>query len=249
MLQPKHVVSLSRALSKLGYCSRAQAEKLIVERKVSVNGRIIVQPALRVDPSIDTIQVEAQPLTSKKEFIYLLMNKPAGIVTTRADERGRKTVFDLLPKGKPFIFPVGRLDKETSGALLFTNDSQLGERLTNPGSRVPKTYRVVADGTVSQDSLEKIGKGIRIEEKYTTLPASVANIIHNETSTCCDVTIVEGKNRQIRKMFEAIGHLVVALQRISIGPLQLGLLPVGGTRLLTKQEITQLQKSGSQWLR
>ena len=92
-----------------------------------------------------------KPLTVKKEFIYLLMNKPAGIVTTRADERGRKTVFDLLPKGKPFIFPVGRLDKETSGALLFTNDSQLGERLTNPDSKVPKTYRVVAEGTVSED--------------------------------------------------------------------------------------------------
>ena len=164
-------------------------------------------------------------------------------MTTRADERGRKTVFDLLPEGKTFIFPVGRLDKETSGALLFTNDSQLGERLTNPDSKFPKTYRVVAEGSIREEALEKIRKGINIEEMYTTLPAGVTNVTHNETSTGCDVTIVEGKNRQIRKMFETIGHRVIALQRISIGPLRLGSLPVGDTRRLTNQEIMQLRKT------
>ncbi|MGA7160677.1 MAG: pseudouridine synthase [Bacteroidota bacterium] len=245
MAKLKRAVSLSRALSKLGYCSRSQAEKFIVDKKVSVNGIIVIQPALRVDPLIDKIQVDGRPLAGKKEFIYLLMHKPVGIVTSRSDERGRNTVFDLLPKGKTFIFPVGRLDKETSGALLFTNDSQLGERLTNPASKVPKAYRIVAQGNVDDGSLRKIERGIEIEQNYTTLPASVTNVIRHETSTGCDVTIIEGKNRQIRKMFEAIGHRVVTLQRASIGPLELGSLPVGSTRPLTMQEVTQLRKKDS----
>jgi pseudouridine synthase len=244
-VEPNRVVSLSRALSKLGYCSRAQAEKLIIEKKISVNGKIVSLPAFRVDPWYDKIQVEAQALTVTKEFIYILMNKPVGVVTTRADERGRKTVFDLLPKEKTFIFPVGRLDKDTSGALLFTNDSQLGERLTNPGSKVPKTYRVVAEGSIGERAFGEIRKGIRIEEEYTTLPADVANVIHNETSTVCDITIVEGKNRQIRKMFEAIGHRVILLHRISVGPLRIGALPVCASRRLTIKEISQLRKRGS----
>lgn len=142
----------------------------------------------------------------------------------------------------PFIFPVGRLDKETTGALLFTNDSQLAERLANPESKFPKKYHVVAEGIVDEASLRLIREGINVEGKYITLPASVANVVRSKFSTECDITIVEGKNRQIRKMFEAIGHPVVGLSRISIGPLALGSLPSGAARRLTQEEVGLLHR-------
>ena len=245
MEKPKRVVSLSRALSKLGFCSRKSAEELIMNNRVSVNGRTVIQPSLRVDPSRDHIRVDGELVAERKEFIYILMNKPTGIVTTRADERGRKTVFDLLPKQETFIFPVGRLDKETSGALLFTNDSQLGEQLTNPQIEVPKTYHVEAGGIITDSDIQVLRKGVEIEKGVTTLPAEVSNIVRGNVITTCDITIVEGKNRQIRKMFEAIGYPVISLRRTSIGPLRLGALSEGLTRRLTQSEVHQLHTYAS----
>ena len=243
MSEPKRAVSLSRALSKLGLCSRSEAEELVSEKRVSVNGRIVSRPAIRVDLLRDRISVDAKPVARRKEFIYVVLNKPTGVVTTRADERGRRTVFDLLPCEKTFIFPVGRLDKETSGLLLFTNDSQIGEQLTNPVSKVQKTYRVTAEGMITEKSLDTMRRGISIEEGCTTLPAFVGNVVQEGALTSCDVTIVEGKNRQVRKMFDRIGHPVVSLQRISIGPIRLGSLALGSFRYLAADEIVQLRKS------
>ncbi len=243
MAESKRAVSLSRALSKLGLCSRSEAEVLVSEGRVSVNGKVVSRPAIRVDLLRDRISVDTKPLARRKEFIYLAMNKPAGIVTTRSDERGRRTVFDLLPREKTFIFPVGRLDMESSGLLIFTNDSQIGERLTNPKSKIQKTYRVAAEGLIAESSLHALRNGMTMDEGWTTLPALVENVVYKSATTSCDVSIVEGKNRQVRKMFERIGHPVISLERISIGPFQLGSLASGTYRYLTPVEIVELRKS------
>lgn len=247
--KPNRVVSLPRALSKLGYCSRSQAEKLVVNGEVSVNGKVITSPSFRVDPAIDSLSVSGEVVGRKKEFVYLLFNKPVGIVTTRSDERGRKTVYDFLQqsegefslKSVSHLFPVGRLDKDSSGALLITNDSQLGERLTNPDSKVPKTYEVVCKGVLSQKAIETLRNGVLLGDGYKTLPTTVSKIKSLNDKTWCEITIVEGKNRQIRRMFESIGSTVITLKRISIGSLKLGGLPVGKIRELTKEEVKELK--------
>lgn len=241
----KRIVSLPRALSKLGYASRRQAERLIVEGIVSVNGKVIRSLSFRVDPAVDDIVVNGETLNKKKEFIYLLFNKPAGVVTTRNDERGRKTVYDFLNtsafKSTSHLFPVGRLDKDTSGALLFTNDSQLGEKLTSPKSKFPKTYEIICEGRLNAESESRLTNGVTLTDGYTTLPALLQHIRRQSNSTMCQITIVEGKNRQIRRMFETVGHPVIQLRRISIGPVQLGSLAEGTFRRLTSEEVKQLK--------
>jgi len=246
----KRVVSLPRALSKLGYTSRRQAERMITDGVVSVNGKVIRSLSFRVDPAVDDIVVKGERLSKKKEFIYLLFNKPAGVVTTRSDERGRTTVYDYLNASKfkstLHLFPVGRLDKDTSGALLFTNDSQLGEKLTNPKSKFPKTYEIICKGNLDAESQSRLTNGITLTDGYTTMPALLRHLRRQNDSTLCELTIVEGKNRQIRRMFEAIGHPVIYLRRISIGPVKLGSLAEGTFRRLTEEEIQQLNNFTTQ---
>ncbi len=254
MNQPKRVVSLPRTLSKLGYCSRSQAEKLVANGSVSVNGKIATSLSFRVDPALDKIAVHGESVDKKKEFVYLLLNKPLDVVTTRNDERGRKTVYDLLNQkgnghrnddrhpGKSFLFPAGRLDKDTSGALLMMNDSQLGEKLTNPESKFPKSYEVVCEGILTRAMLSDVADGIELDDGYKTLPAKISKLYSEHNFSRCEITIVEGKNRQIRRMFEAIGHPVIELKRIAIGSLKLGNLPLGKFRELNEEEIEMLKK-------
>ncbi len=227
-------VSLVRALSKLGYTSRSRAAGLVEQGLVKVNGRVMRDPSFRCSLSHDRISVDEHRL-KKPDFLYIMMNKPAGIVTTRSDEKGRRTVYDILGEIGQWVFPVGRLDKETSGLLLFTNDTQFGEKITNPASKIEKTYRVVMDAGIRDEDLEQFRRGMQItEERF--LPAKVKRIGPSEF----EMTIREGKNRQVRRMCEALGYEVVKLQRIALGRYLIGDLKEGEWKKIGKEEIVQV---------
>ncbi len=227
-------VSLARAISKLGHSSRTQAAEAIGAGRVRVNGTVVRDPSFRCSMSADTIVVDGRVI-SKRSPVYIAMHKPSGVVTTRSDEMGRKTVYDVLGDAGRWVFPVGRLDRETSGLLLLTNDTRFGERLTNPASKVRKTYQVGLDKSVSDEDLRRIRAGIRVDAaRY--LPAEIRRT--GETSV--EMTIVEGKNRQIRRIFEFLGYRVLFLSRRKIGTLSLSSLPSGEWRYLKDSEVRAL---------
>ncbi|MCG3112614.1 MAG: rRNA pseudouridine synthase [Candidatus Manganitrophus sp. SB1] len=228
-------MSLGRALSKLGFTSRSQARPLIESGRVSVNGRLIRNPEVRVDPDREVIRVDGQIIRSAAP-VYLMMHKPKGVVTTRSDERERKTVYDLLGKDEQWLFPVGRLDKETSGLLLLTNDTQWGNRITAPESKVSKIYHVKLNRQISENDLERLRSGVVLEEGQTA-PAEATRLRQAEGKECISLALREGRNRQVRRMCEALGYQVEDLIRVRIGDLALGDLPTGGHRPLTPAEV------------
>jgi 23S rRNA pseudouridine2605 synthase len=228
-------VSLARAISKLGFASRSQAAKMIGEGRVEVNGEVVTDPSARVTMEDDRVAVDGRTL-EEKEFLYILFHKPTGCVTTRSDERGNKTIYDYLGGIDAWVFPVGRLDKETSGLLLLTNDHRLGELLTNPGSKVGKTYRVTLDRPIETAHLRLFEEGMELKGERL-LPA----LISERRGNIFDMTIVEGRNRQIRRMCEALGYSVEALQRIRIGALPLGSLEPGTWKKANRSEIQLMQ--------
>ncbi len=233
----KRDVSIARALSKLGFCSRSEAEQIIRDGRVSVNNTITGNPSLRVSLSEDKIRVDGKvPL--KKEFVYIVMNKPAGVVTTRLDERGRKNVYDLLGDVGKWVFPIGRLDKDTTGLLLFTNDNKFGELLTNPMSKVPKTYIVRLDKPLSAEHEQILSVGMKLNGEILR-PA----IIRSLTAGEIEMTITEGKNRQIRRMCDALGYGVIALRRVRIGELTIGDLKEGEWRYISEKEVKAVANS------
>jgi 23S rRNA pseudouridine2605 synthase len=227
-------VSLARVLSKLGFTSRKQAATLIEEGRVCVNGVVRHDSDYRCDISTDRITVDDCQIR-RKEIVYIAMNKPVGVVTTRTDERNRKTVYDLLGDVGQWVFPIGRLDKDTSGLLMFTNDTRLGERLTNPASKVPKTYRVNLETPIMEADIKMIERGMLLDDEQL-LPARIEVI----TPFSIELTIVEGKNRQIRRMFAALDYTVHSLERIQIGALSLEGITHGSWRYLNKKEVEAL---------
>lgn len=240
MKPPDKRVSLARALSKLGAVSRQQARGLIEAGRVSVNGKILKNPEVRVDPDRETFKIDGQTIRAAAPR-YLMMHKPKGVVTTRSDEKGRKTIYDLFTSDG-WVFPVGRLDRETSGLLLLTNDTRWGNRIVAPESKVPKVYHVKLNRPIADEDLKKMARGIPLEEGET-LPAKAVLLRNTEKGCWIELTLEEGKNRQIRRMCEALGYRVENLVRVQIGRLKLGALPSGETRPLTREEIRDLGPS------
>ncbi len=220
----RRVVSLSRALSKLGIASRTEAEAMIEAGRVSVGDHVVRDPAWRVDLELDPIHIDNAP-QERAAPQYWLLSKPAGYVTTRRDPQGRPTVYDLLPPDLPFVAPVGRLDLQSRGLLLLCNDTQLGARLTDPRSHVPKVYEVHLDAPISAAEARKLARGVEILGQ-TTRPA-VVELREGNPSSKVQVTLVEGRNRQVRRMFQSIGRQVTSLCRVAIGPLRIEGLPEG----------------------
>jgi 23S rRNA pseudouridine2605 synthase len=226
---------LARALSKLGYCSRTQAGELIREGRVQLNGNIARNPEGPVRIGIDRIAVAGQRIGAADK-IYLMMNKPRGIVTTAADEKGRDTVYSLLPKGMEWIAPVGRLDKASEGLLLLTNDSEWAARITDPATHLDKTYHVQIGSLANDGILEELIRGIKTE-KGEMLRAKEARIVRTGEKNCwVEIVLDEGKNRQIRRMFDRLGIEVLRLIRVSVGAIQLGDLAKGMHRRLRHDE-------------
>jgi len=237
--QVQRRVGLARALSKLGYCSRSAAWELIRTGHVQLNGRVRRDPETPVQIEQDEIQVDGVEIRSQN-FVYLMLNKPRGIVTTAADERGRQTVYDLLPKGQPWVAPVGRLDKASEGLLLLTNDSEWAARITDPETRLEKIYHVQVASSPSEQLLGALQKGVRTAQG-DVLRANKADVLRISTkNSWLEIALNEGKNRQIRRMFEALSIEVLRLLRVRIGPLPLGDLKKGSARRLTESEKREL---------
>ncbi|MGA0919147.1 MAG: pseudouridine synthase [Gemmatimonadaceae bacterium] len=235
-------VALARALSKLGVCSRSEAERLIRAGQVCVDGRVVRDPMYRITPESAALEVAGTKVGAATK-IYLALNKPRGVVTTRKDPQGRSTVYDLLPRDLPFVGPVGRLDQASEGLLLLTNDTAWGAALTDPASQVEKTYHVQVTGMHDPARLARLQAGVIDPETGERLTAKSITLLREGSRSSHWLTIVldEGKNRQIRRLLAAEGLETKRLIRIAIGPLPLGELPKGGWRPLTHAEVRALR--------
>lgn len=232
--------TLDRVLSKAGLASRTTARSWIHERRVEVNGETVENPDQWIDPKAADITIDGRPLSAEKP-IYLLLYKPKGFVTTAKDPDGRPTVYNLISDIKIWVAPVGRLDLDTTGLLILTNDTQFAERLTNPDHEVPKTYQVKARGLLTEEQFNQLRNGVELDDGPTK-PAVVTPLRHSEKYSFLEITLKEGRNRQVRKMLEAIGSKVMKLTRVAIGPIRIGDLQIGKYRELTPDELTLLTK-------
>jgi 23S rRNA pseudouridine2605 synthase len=239
--QKRPLKTLERVLSKAGLGSRTEARKWIGAGRVKVNGKLIQTPDHWVDFERDKVTLDGRAIQAP-EKIYLLLYKPTGYITTFKDPEGRPTVYDLIQEAGRWVVPVGRLDLDTSGLLLLTSDTRFAERVTNPDFKVPKTYLVKASTVLNEEQLQQLRAGVILSDGPTE-PAQVNRIRESAKYSFIEITIHEGRNRQVRRMLEAIGSKVLKLVRTGIGGLRIGDLPIGHYRELTPAEVTLLAKS------
>jgi pseudouridine synthase len=234
---------LSKAIARSGVASRRKADELVREGQVTINGKIVTEPGIFLDPHENHIKVDGKLLRFPQQFTYLLMNKPKGVVTTLNDPKGRLTVKDLLKGVKERVVPVGRLDYNTEGLLLLSNDGELIHRLLHPRFGVERTYLVKVKGIPEEIDLERIRKGVRLE-RGVRAQARVKFYRLLKANAWLEVAIREGRNREVRRLCEAIGHPVLSLKRIRFGPLTIDGLSVGEYRPLTLREVRRLKRPG-----
>ncbi len=230
---------LHKILAQAGIASRRSAEQLIRDGRVRVNGEVVLAMGLKVDPKRDTIAFDGRPIELAQPTIYVLLNKPIGYVTTMADPQGRPTVADLVADLPHRLFPVGRLDLETEGALLMTNDGELGNFILHPRYNVNKTYEALVTGSPAPERLRLLERGLEIDGVRTS-PAAIRVLERRGEQTLVELVIHEGKKRQVRKMFQAINHRVVHLRRTAYGSLRLGALPSGKYRFLSPNDLKKI---------
>jgi 23S rRNA pseudouridine2605 synthase len=233
--------TLDRLLSKAGVCSRTEARQVIARGHVRVNGRTVKDPEHWVNPDRDDVLYDGKPLRPERKS-YILLYKPKGYLTTYRDPQGRPTVYDLLKSVDHYVFPVGRLDLDTSGLLLLTNDTEFAERVTNPEFHVPKTYLVKTATLLGDSQLESLRQGVALADGPTR-PASVRRLRDSASKSFFEITITEGRNRQVRRMVEAAGSKVLKLVRTAIGPVGIGDLAIGHWRQLSADEVRQLRRA------
>lgn len=219
----QNTIKLQAFMAHTGVASRRASEKLIEEKKVMVNGEV-AHIGQRIDPNKDKVEVEGKLLSEPEKFRYFLVYKPVGYVSTTSDEMGRKNVLELLPKNvKERLYPVGRLDIDSEGLLLLTNDGALAQKLTHPKFKVEKTYQVVVKGTPTFKAINHLRNGVKLKDGFTK-KARVEVLLKEEGQTTLEITISEGRNRQVRRMFERVGYDVIQLIRVKMGPLDLEML-------------------------
>ena len=237
---------INKFLAHAGLGSRRSCEQLVLESKIRVNGKIIKDLATNIDPQNDIVEYKNQKLRLSSNKIYLMLNKPVGYLVTAADPFERQTVFDLLPEFKEHIFPIGRLDKNSEGLLLLSNDGNFAQKITHPSKKLPKTYLVKAKGRIYFRQLRDLREGVQLEDGKT-IPAKVFIKSFNKAQnmTKLRMIIYEGRNRQIRRMLKAVESSVIELKRVQIGEINIGKMPKGEWRYLKEKEVRSITKERS----
>lgn len=238
---PQEGERIQKVLARAGVASRRAVEEMILRGRIRVNGRR-VELGLRIDPSKDVVEVDGSRVPLSADLVYFLVNKPVGVVTTARDDEGRETVIDLLDDVDARVYPVGRLDRESEGAVLLTNDGDLALRLTHPRYGVEKTYLAAVEGSIKDKSLRRIAGGVELSDGMSE-PSRVRLIERATRGSLVEISLAEGRNRQVRRTFEAVGHPVRSLVRTAIGPLMLGRLKPATYRRLKPEEVRELYRA------